>query len=386
MRFVHTSDWHLGRLFHGRHLTEDQALVLDQLVDLLVEVRADALLISGDVYDRAVPPVEAVRLLDDVLQRIVLGLKIPVLAIAGNHDSPERLAFGSAFLAERGLHVAGAIDLDAPPVTLQDAHGPVQFHLLPYAEPAVVRIATGNTEIHTHDAAVRAMVTRTLEARTPNARQVALAHLFMAGGSESDSERALSVGGAAQVATDALGGFDYVALGHLHRPQRAGGSDAIRYSGSLLKYSFNEAGHKKSVLVVEMDATGACTYEAIPLRPRRDVRILEGSLGELLQGPRAGECADDYVLAKLTDTQELLHPMAKLRGVYPNACQLMRLEPDAPRDPARVQGARRERPLRDLFRVFYEEVTGADLDEAHREALDGVLTSMDAGPSEGDPA
>jgi len=379
MRFVHTSDWHLGRLFHGRHLTEDQAYVLDQLIELLEERKANALLISGDVYDRAVPPVEAVRLLDDVLRRIVLDLRIPVIAIAGNHDSPERLAFGSSFLAERGLHVAGPVPRDPQPVVLADAHGPVHFHSVPYAEPAAARVALEDDSLHTHDATLRAMIHQAHASNAPDARHVLLAHAFVTGGRESESERPLSVGGAGMVAADAFAGFDYTALGHLHRPQRAGGSDTLRYSGSLLKYSFNEVDHEKAVLVVDMDADGGCQVEAVPLTPLRDVRIIEGRLDDLLEGPDAGESADDYLLARVTDRRELLNAMGKLRAVYPNTLQLERVRSEVPGGASAATPTQRELPTRALFSVFFEEVTGSALDEAQRAALDEVLEDLGAG-------
>ncbi len=282
MRFVHTADWHLGRLFHGRHLTEDQAVVLERLVDLLRDAKAEALVIAGDVYDRAVPPVEAVRLLDDVLTRVRRDVGIPVILIAGNHDAPDRIGFGARLLAGEGLHVFGRPGEAPGAVDLRDGHGPVRFHALPYAEPALVREATGNEEVHTHDAAFREVLARAR--RDGGARHVLVAHAFVAGATESDSERPLSVGGSGAVGADALAGFDYVALGHLHRPQRAG-SECARYAGSLLKYSFSEADHRKGVLVVEMGRAGDVTVEPGALPPRHDVRILEGTLTDLIERP-----------------------------------------------------------------------------------------------------
>lgn len=383
MRFVHTSDWHLGRLFHGRHLTEDQDHVLDQLLELLAECRPDALLISGDVYDRAVPPVEAVRLLERVLERVVMDLRIPVIAIAGNHDSAERLGFGSRFLAERGLHVVGPLAETPTVVSLADEHGPVHFHPIPYAEPGPVRILTGDADIHTHDAALRALVQRsraTMNTDAQEERHVLLAHAFVAGGTESESERPLSVGGSGLVQPDAFGGFDYVALGHLHRPQRTGGAEHIRYSGSLLKYSFSEADHRKAVLVVDMDAQGRCNVEAVPLQPRHDVRIIEGRLEDLLHGPDPEENPqadpNDYLLVRLTDKRALLNPMGKLREVYPNVLQIERVPVGGERAGSAASVAQRRLPTGELFRDFFREVSGEALDEAQQAVLLEVLEEL----------
>ncbi len=374
MRFVHTSDWHLGRLFHGLHLTEDQAYVLDQLVALLAEVKADALLVAGDLYDRAVPPPDAVHLLDDVLERVTMGLGIP--AIAGNHDSPERIGFGSRLLAEQGLHLVGPIPTEPHAVRLADEHGPVYFHPLPYADPADVRVACGAEDAHTHDAALRVLLERSVRPAEAGARHVVLAHAFVTGGESSESERPLSVGGAANVGADAFDGFHYAALGHLHAPQRAG-AEHIRYSGSLLKYSFNEADQRKGVLVVDMDASGACQIEEVALQPRHDVRVIEGSLAALLEEHPRGAAADDYLLARLTDTQALYDPMSKLRSVYPNVMQIERLMTPGPATTTGTAAEHFAKSDHDLFAAFFQEVTGRLLQAEQGEAFDRVLHDLE---------
>ncbi len=376
MRFVHTSDWHLGRLFHGLHLTEDQAFVLDQLVELLDERQADALLVAGDLYDRAVPPPDAVRLLDDVLERITLGLGIPVIAIAGNHDSPERIGFGSRLFAGQGLHVVGPATAVPRTVRLADEHGPVHFHPLPYADPTEVRVALGAEDLRTHDDALRALINRCERDADDGARHVVLAHAFVAGGEPSESERTLSVGGAANVGADAFADFHYAALGHLHAPQRAG-AEHIRYCGSLLKYSFNEATQRKGVLVVDLDAEGACHIEEVALRPKHDVRIIEGTLATLLERPPDGAAADDYLLARLTDTQALYDPMSKLRAVYPNLMQIERMARATPAATTGSAAGHLTKSDHDLFDAFFQEVTGAPLETEQGEALDEVLHDLE---------
>jgi len=355
MRFIHTADWHIGRLFHNLSLLDDQAHVLEQLLEILSDTRADALVVAGDVYDRAVPPADAVRLLDEVIARITRDCGVPVIMIAGNHDSPERLGFGSGLLAEQGFHVRGPLEPGLSPVVLNDAWGEVNFYPIPYAEPAVVRSRLGEGEVHNHDAAMAALVGR-IQGENFAGRNVAIAHSFLTGGESSDSERPLTVGGAGNVSVDRFSGFDYVALGHLHRPQEV--SDGVRYSGSLLKYSFSEVEHEKSVTLVELDAVGSCRTELFRLTPRRDMRIIEGAFETLLQGPGAGESREDYLLVRLSDKKAILDPMGRLREVYPNVLHLERpglLESGELEEMGKHQLRQSERQL---FGSFFEQMTG----------------------------
>jgi len=373
MRFLHTSDWHLGRILHGRSLIEDQAHVLDRFVDLVRDARPDAVLIAGDVYDRAVPPAEAVELLDDTLSRIVLGQGVPVLVIAGNHDSPERLGFGARLLAERGLTIVGRVDAPRA-VAFEDDWGRVVVHPLPYAEPALVRDAFGD-DVADHEAALAALLGRVRAAHPAGVRSVVMAHAFVAGGAESDSERPLSVGGSAVVDAGLFDGFDYVALGHLHRPQRVG-ADHVRYAGSLLKYSTSEAGHAKSVSLVELRAPGERTVEEIALAPLRDLRVLTGSLDALIASAATDPAREDYVFARLTDRGALLDPMARLREAWPNALGCERTVLSVAGDGAGARGRARELDTRALFGDFFREVTGEALDDAQTAALDEVLEEL----------
>ncbi|MDX9886869.1 exonuclease SbcCD subunit D [Thauera sp.] len=375
MRFLHSADWHLGRVYHGVSLLEDQAHVLQQFVRVAADTRPDAVLLAGDIYDRSVPPAEAVRLLDLVLSELILELKIPVVMIAGNHDGPDRLAFGSGLLQRAGLTVRGPVELDAAPLVLRDAHGEVAVHALPYAEPALVRSACGDDTIADHHAALAAQTAAVRAAHVPGRRSVVVAHAFVQGGTESESERPLSVGGTGAVGAGVFDGFDYVALGHLHRPQAMAGG-RIQYSGSLLKYSFAEADHAKSVNLVEMDAEGNCTVERIALVPRRDLRILEGELAALVAAAPADPARDDYVLARLTDHGALLDAMGKLRSAYPNALAIER--PTLVGDgPGRATADHRRTRIQDLFASFHEETTGVALEPAAQAALDRVVDRLE---------
>jgi exonuclease SbcD len=362
MRFIHTADWHLGRIFHGVHLTEDQAFVLDQLVDVIRDTRADALLVAGDVYDRPVPPADAVRLLDDCLSRVILGLGIPVVIIAGNHDSPDRLAFASALLSQRGLHLFGSISSTPSSLILEDAFGPVRIVALPYAEPPLARQVLGDPGLSDHNSAMKALVARAGQDSPPGIRTVLVAHAFVTGGTASDSERPLSVGGAGTVEASTFEGFQYVALGHLHRAQTTG-AQHIQYSGSIFKYSFSEAGHNKSFTLVELDESGTAAIERIPIGHKRDVRCVSGTIEELLRGPGQGESSDDYIMATLMDREPVLDPMGKLLSVYPNLLHIERAALSATGELGGAAGDHRGLSDIELFRAFFSQVTGESLSE-----------------------
>ncbi len=385
MKLIHTADWHLGRLFHNVHLTRDQEHVLRQLVALVADVRPAAVIVAGDLYDRAVPPTEAVELLDHVLTEIVDGLGVPVIAIAGNHDSAVRVGFASSLLRQRGLNLVGELPQAASPIVLHDAHGPVHVAALPFADPAEARDAYDDARIHDQRAVTAAGVARALVATPAGERRVVVAHAFVAGGLESESERPMSVGGAQQVPAAVFQDFDYVALGHLHRPQTCG-SETVRYAGSLLKYSFAEHGHDKSVSVVDIGAPGSAdgaagrphvSVETISLTPRRDVRRLEGTLADLLERGRADPRRDDYVLASLLDDAALYDPIGRLRAVYPNALAIER--------PAYERfgtgGPLRPRPGSvsdvELFEAFFRYATDDELGHQRRAALTEVVDRLE---------
>jgi exonuclease SbcD len=363
MKFLHTADWHLGRSFHGLSLLDDQAHVLDQFVELAITERVDAVLIAGDVYDRAVPPADAVALLDDVLSRLVVDAGIPVIVIAGNHDSAERIGFGGRILAPHKLTLRGRLD-QLQPVLLRDAHGEVAFHPLPYVEPAMARALPGAAQVSGHQDAMDHMVALIRANQRAGQRNVLVGHAFVAGCSESESERPLSVGGSGMVGVDSFGGFDYVALGHLHRPQALGAAQRVRYAGSLLKYSFSEVDHAKSVALVELGPAGEVAVTPVALTPRRDVRIVTGTLNELLTHPDAGASRDDYLCAQLTDNTPQLEPMARLREVYPHMLELRFTASTIGAGAGRTPGDHRTRQPDDLFRAFYRDMLDVDIDAA----------------------
>ena len=378
MRFIHTADWHLGRLFFGRHLTDDQAHVLDELVHLARDARAEAVVIAGDVYDRAVPPVEAVELFDEVLSRLLLDEKLKVIYIAGNHDSAARLGFGSRLLAGGGVFVAGQLQADVAPVILDDAHGKVAFSLLPYMEPATVRFAYGEAaeDLAGFDEATSFAVARAAALVPEGCRSVAVAHAFIAGGASSESERPLSVGGSDSVSPACFASFSYTALGHLHAPQQAG-AENIRYSGSLMKYSFSEAGQRKGATVVDLAADGAVTIEEAAFVAPHDLQVVRGTLQEILEDRECFPQSEDYTAVELMDKGPVLDAHGKLSRIYPNVLQVTRPGLMEQAGALREQGRKKlERPDDVLFGEFFADMTGETLDEAQKKELFDVLEEL----------
>ena len=383
MRLLHSADWHLGRLFHGVSLVDDQAHLLDGFARLAAEAKIDAVLIAGDVYDRAVPPPDAVTLFDEFLAKVAGELRIPTVVIAGNHDSADRLGFGARLLAHGGLHVRGRLEATPSAIELSDEYGPIDIHAIPFVDPPHARVALEDAELKDHDACNAAILDRARAGFSPGRRQVCVAHAFVAGASigasmdasmdveESDSERPLMVGGGGRVDASRFAGFDYVALGHLHRPQQVG-SERIRYSGSLMPYSFGESKHVKSVSVIELDAKGGVEIEEISLDARRSVRVIEGKLDALLATPPEHVALEDYLLVRLTDEGALFHPMARLRERYPNVLQIERpaLERVASGTVAAADSLAPRLP-EDLFEDFFKAVMDREIDDTERAALLG---------------
>ncbi|MBU1168413.1 MAG: exonuclease SbcCD subunit D [Proteobacteria bacterium] len=375
MRIIHTADWHLGRILFGVHLTSDQEFLLDRLFDIIKESEATALFIAGDIYDRAVPPPEAVRLLDDFLSRVIDDLAIPVVVIAGNHDSPDRLGFASRILETRGLFVRGPASTSVWVTDLGDEHGPVSIYALPFAEPSVVREVLDDQDLMDHQRAMAERIARIQKDMNKKQRSILVAHAFVAGSEESESERPLAVGGSAAVDSDLFACFDYVALGHLHRSQKAG-NDCIRYSGSLMPYSFSESRYEKSVNLVTLGAKGHCEVKPIPLVPRRRLRIIEGFMDEILKGPGPDENPDDYIQVSLWDTTPILDALGRLRQIYPNLLHIER--PHLIRDGALSghKGDHRKMGDKELFAAFYKEVTGQSLSPSMETSYTDIVNAL----------
>ena len=324
MRLAHISDLHLGKRVNEFSMLEDQRYIVKQIESILEEEAADAVLIAGDVYDKPVPPGEAVRLFDGFLTALA-DRGIHVFVISGNHDSPERIAFGSRLMEKSRVYMAPVYDGHVNPIELRDAYGSVYVYMLPFVKPAVVKKCWPEEGIETYEDAVGCAVAHMKEeAFVPEARNVLVAHQLVIGASRCDSEE-VSVGGLDQVSAGLFRDFDYTALGHIHGPQNAGG-ERIRYCGSPLKYSFSEAGHVKSVTIVDLEEKGNVRVRTRPLIPLHDMREIRGSYEEVVSRDfYRGTAVDDYLHITLTDEEDILDAMGKLRAIYPN---IMRLDYD----------------------------------------------------------
>ncbi|GHH85047.1 nuclease SbcCD subunit D [Streptomyces sulfonofaciens] len=369
MRLLHTSDWHLGRAFHRVSLLNAQAEFLAYLVEVVREHAVDAVLVAGDVYDRAVPPLAAVELFDDALHRLA-ELRVPTVMISGNHDSARRLGVGAGLIERAGIHLRTDPARSATPVLLSDRHGEVAFYGLPYLEPALVKDEFA-VDRPSHEAVLGAAMDRVradLAQRPPGTRSVALAHAFVTGGEASDSERDITVGGVAAVPAGVFAGVDYTALGHLHGSQTI--NDRVRYAGSPLAYSFSEAGHRKSMWLVDLAADGAVTAERIDCPVPRPLARIRGTLAELLADPRLTAHEGAWVEATLTDRVRPAEPMARLGERFPGTLSLVFAPERAPDDPE-VSYARRlaGRDDQQIAEDFVAHVRGTGPDEAERVVL-----------------
>lgn len=373
MKFFHLSDLHLGRRMYEFSLIDDQKFILEELLCLAAEEHPDAVVIAGDIYDRAVPSAEAVELFDSFLTELA-GRRIPVLAIAGNHDSPERIAFGADLMTPSGVFLSPVYNGYVEPVSLSDAFGAVNFYLLPFIKPANVRRFYPEEAIESYTDALRCAVEHMNV--DPSARNVLVTHQFVTGGIRSDSED-VTVGGTDNVDAAVFDGFDYVALGHLHGAQRIG-RETLRYSGTPLKYSFAEKDQIKSITVVKLGAKGNVSVSALPLTPRRDMREIRGTYIELtLRDSYAGTDTEDYIHAVLTDENDIPNAFARLRSIYPN---LMKLDYDnlRTRSSAVIAAEERHRTMTgaELFAELYEKQNGqkmSDEQNAYSESVFAVL-------------
>ena len=442
MRILHTADWHLGRLFYNEHLTTDQAHVLEhQFFPLLKEEQIDLVVLSGDVFDRSVPPIEAIELWDSVLHRLAFTEKIPMVAISGNHDSGPRLAMGRSAWETHGIHLLGHTHQGMQPITVQDEHGPLDVWALPYGEVRDIQTElnrvgivgetiestvnvlsskprkkrrvkcesadlfaslsdeditipdnssykdnTDNSTINTVENDIRIDTNKYnmtiadayqqwasyATTQSQSHRTLCMAHAFVAGGAESESERPLLVGGSGQVPTTVFKDFHYTALGHLHKPQRIG-SDHVRYSGSLLTYSFDEVGYSKSFTIVDMDGKGTTTISEIPIVGRRQFVSLTGYFDDLLANESLhSQHHNDYVEIRLLDTAPVVDGMRRLRKVFPYC---MRLELVGRMEVVRdTTGAKRFKELneRDLFAQFAKEARNEELSQEELDYMEDL--------------
>ncbi|MEW6218521.1 MAG: exonuclease SbcCD subunit D [Thermodesulfobacteriota bacterium] len=370
MRILHLADLHLGKILHDVHLTPDQDDLLGQVARLAEDEGVDVVVIAGDVYDRSVPPVEATEVLDHFLSTLILEQGTPVVLIPGNHDSAERLAFGSRLLRERGLHIA-AEPASLRPITLADRYGPVVLLPIPYIEPLTLRRHLGDTAIPDFTAAYRHVL-----AGAPAAgRTVCIAHCYTAGGQESESERPLVMGGSQLVDAGVFAPFALTLLGHLHRPQQVAAS--AWYAGAPLRYSFSELDHEKVFSIFDLDCRGLVTRTSFPVRPRRELRQKKGTLDEILAGAAGDPASDDYLAITLTDRGVLFDYAAKIRAVYPNVLSIVRAQQEGEGDLLHP-GELRRLSDQEIVGRFYAHVA-AGLDDAEAAMLVEVMDELNRG-------
>ncbi len=319
MKLIHTSDWHLGKYLYSRSMLEEQeAWIFGRFLPLVEAQRPDAVLLAGDVYDRQIAPVEALTLFDRFVTALCGELGIGLIAVSGNHDSPQRMQVGADLLARGGCHIITRLDPEAPPIVLAGPR-PVHIYTLPYFDPAMARYVLGREELQGFAAAYEAVLAPIRSRLDPNACNLLVAHCFAAGSRQAESESPMFVGGSGQVPPAAFADFDYVALGHLHGPQRVGENG--RYSGTPLAYSFDEAGQEKGVVLVEIPDAGPVQTRHLPLPPRRALRTVEGTLESLRLAAAGDPNADDFIFARLTGNP-IFEPMAQLRKFYPNTLEV----------------------------------------------------------------
>lgn len=382
MKILHTSDWHLGRTLHGYSLIEDQAYMLDQLIEYMIQEKIELLIIAGDVYDKSLPNEEAVALFNQFISQVIGRLEIPTVIIAGNHDSNTRIHFGSELFASKHLYIVGECEKGYQQVTIEGSET-IDVYLIPYMEPAYVREIAGDETIKRHDDAMR-YLTRQIEKEKNDRATLLVVHAFVAGGDLSDSERRLcAVGTAEMVGADCFKPFTYTALGHLHKPQ-AIGSEHIRYSGSLLKYSISEANQPKCFVKLEIVDGKLTTLEEVSLKPKRDLKIVQGPIEAIIKaGAQLGEEErQDYVYAKI-ESKGTEDVVGLLKQIYPytlGAEFVMNKTTSKDRESKQSEfEARKKKSLSELFIDFMDYVGETTFDEEETAYMGEVIKQIEEG-------
>ncbi|MBE5955375.1 MAG: exonuclease SbcCD subunit D [Lachnospiraceae bacterium] len=373
MKLIHLSDLHLGKRLYGFSLMEDQRYILEQILKIVEKEKPDGVILAGDLYDKSIPPAEAVRLFDWFLTRLS-DLNQTVAVISGNHDSAERLAFGADLMSSSKVYVSPVYDGEIKKVVLTDQYGQADLWLLPFMKPVTVRQALKDEKIEGYENAVKTVIGR-MEIDTER-RNILVAHQFVTGASLCESEE-INVGGLDQISTKVFDDFDYVALGHIHSPQAAG-RDTVRYCGTPLKYSFSEAGQTKSVTVAELFEKGRIKIRTIPLSPLREMRKIRGTYMELMspafyqKGNR-----EDYVHVTLTDEEDIPDGLQKLRVVYPNLMQLVydNLRTQKEQE-LYVEDEPEQKSEKELFEDFYQKQNNQEMAEEQRKYVEELLERL----------
>ena len=373
MKFIHLSDLHIGKRVNEFSMLEDQQYILRVILGIIDDEKPDGILIAGDVYDKSVPSAEAVQLLDSFLCRLA-ERKLPTFIISGNHDSPERLSFGSRLMDMSGIHLSPVYNGNVVPFSLSDEYGKVNIYMLPFIKPLHVKRFFPESDVESYTDAIDVAVNNM--DINEDERNILITHQFVTGASRSESEE-LSVGGTDNVDVSVFDAFDYVALGHIHGPQKMS-RETVRYCGTPLKYSFSEANHKKSVTVVEMSEKGNVTVRTVPLVPKRNLREIKGKYEEIvLRENYEGTNTDDYMHITLTDEEDIPDVMTRLRTIYPN---IMKLDYDNTRtrsslSASMAQEVENKSPLT-LFSEFYFDQNGQPLSEIQKDFIQSLMEEI----------
>lgn len=394
MKIIHTSDWHIGKIVNEFSMIEDQKYILNRLIDLIEKENPEVLIIAGDVYDRSIPPVEAVELLNETLSNLIIDKKVKVLAISGNHDGGERLSFGSKILEKHGLYIAGRDDELYKHVVVKDGEKNVNFYLIPYKDPALTRKILDEKEIKSHNDAMKFVVEKIKDNINYEEVNILVGHGYITMKREdaiecienkyevanletSESERPLSIGGTDLIDGKIFDDFDYVALGHLHGRQKIG-REEMKYSGSILKYSFSEVKQKKGVYILDINNKDAINIDFKCLKPVRDLRVIKGNIEDLIEEARElEEGKEDYIQAILTDDGELINPMEKLRAIYPNTMLITReRKREISEDKTSAKGEYKRKSKLELFKEFYEDLGSGDYTEEKEVVLMNTINEV----------
>jgi exonuclease SbcD len=394
MKIIHTSDWHIGKIVNEFSMIEDQKYILNKLIELIKEEQPNVLIIAGDIYDRSIAPVDAVELLNETLSNLIINTDTKIVAISGNHDSGERLSFGSKILEKQGLYICGADNELYRHVVIKDDNKNVNFYLVPYKDPALVKKLLDNKAIKNHNDAMSETIKTIKENLNKEEVNILVSHGYVtmkrsdaiesneqkyeiAQLEISESERPLSIGGTDLIDGNLFNDFDYVALGHLHGRQRIG-KDEMRYSGSLLKYSFSEVNQKKGVIVLDIEDDKSINIEFKKLNPIRDMRVVKGDIENLVkEGREVEDGKEDYIQAILTDDGELINPMEKLRSVYPNTMLITReRRREYSEDKTSAKGEYKTKSKIDLFKEFYEDLGSGDYTKEKENVLMNTIDEV----------
>lgn len=375
MKFIHTADWHIGKKIHGFQLLKEQREVFEQMLEVAIREEVDAIVVAGDLYDRAVPPSEAVALLNQLFVELNIENRFPILAISGNHDSPTRLETGGPWYQTLNFHLHTKISQSLKPIVI----GNTQFFLLPYFEPIDARLYFKDETLVTHELAAKRVVEEIEKQFNSEYNQVLVAHLFVAGSLRTESETEVMVGGLDQVSASIFNAFDYVALGHLHDPN-ATRHAKLQYSGTLLKFSISEANQQKGFKLIELSDEGELTNQFFPVSPEKELRVLEGFFADLIE-PTYYEAQkrDDFIYVQLKDTKMIPDAMNRLREIYPNVLGMERLDRSglmATMNLTTREKLKTKDPS-ELFKDYYEEVMGEALSSKQETLLNELLQNLD---------